>query len=105
MLSSYQADLLHSDGLCAVPSPLLPPSLWGPVSRAGPLTTRQGQFVEEGQLFTHAQLAALIAIFHWFSLYRLGLYWWCWFGSAAEKHEHMCLVIFYIFLMIFKSIK
>lgn len=63
-LSSHQADLLHSDGLRAVPSPLLPSSLWGPVSRTTPLPPRLGQLVEEGQLLAHAQLAALIPVLH-----------------------------------------
>lgn len=62
LLSTHQTDLLHCDGLRAVPSSLLPSSLWGPVSRPGSLPPRQGQFVEEGQLLAHAQLAALVAI-------------------------------------------
>lgn len=87
--STHQVDLLHSDGLCTVSSPLLPPSLRGSFGIAVPLPPRQRQFVEEGQLLTHAQLAVLITVLCWVSLLSLGLHWWCWVWGAAGKQTHM----------------
>lgn len=44
--------------------------------------SRQRQFVEEGQLLTHAELAVLVPILCRLGLDRLRLHWRFWFGCT-----------------------